>query len=217
MKTALIIGATGLVGSELLKALLLDESYEKIKVFVRREVGYQESKIEQIVIDFRKVDEWREKLQGDVLFSTLGTTIKKAGSKIVQFKIDYTYQFDVAKNAAENGVKNYVLVSSSGADPNSKIFYTRMKGKLDRDVESLNFELIRILRPSILEGERKENRIGEKIAIPAIKILSDIVPPLKKHRPIHAKVVASAMINSIEFRKEQRYQIIALDEIFNIV
>ena len=130
-----------------------------------------------------------------MLFSTLGTTIAQAKTKENQYKIDFTYQFTVAEIAAGNGVTNYVLISSAGADSKSKIFYSNMKGKLDDAVQSLPFKVISILRPGQLAGERIEKRFSEKIGLSVMYGLNKL-GILKKYRPIHAAQVAKAMINA---------------------
>ena len=125
---ALVIGATGAVGSDLVEQLLKDDAFERVTVFVRRPLAVENPKLTVHIIDFDHPEQWRELLQGDVLFSCLGTTIKAAGSQEAQWKVDYTYQYEAAKAARENGVEAYALVSSIGASPKAKFFYTRMKG-----------------------------------------------------------------------------------------
>lgn len=210
--TANIIGATGLVGSHLLQQLLNDDRFEKVRIFSRRTTGLSHRKLEEHSVDFDQTKQWTSLIKGDVLFSTLGTTLKKAGSKEKQFMIDYSYQYQVAEAAAKNEVAAYVLVSSAGADANSKIFYSRMKGELDAAVKELEFKKIIILRPSILDGDRQEKRVAEKIGIKVTRWLTQYF--LKKYRPIHAKTVAQAMISSI-FSEEltPNYQIFELDEV----
>ena len=211
-KTAIIIGATGLVGSQVLNLLLEDKRYSKIKVFHRRTTGINHPKLEEHIIDFDEIEEWKELITGDELYSALGTTIKKAGSQEQQYTIDYTYQYEVAKAAAENGVKKYSLVSSAGADYESRMFYSRLKGELDDDVKNLPFKVIAILRPSILAGDRNERRLGESVGMFFIKFLTKI-PGLKKYRPISGETVAKGMINSLH-RCPKGYHIFELDEIF---
>src|SRR5690349_10962018 len=138
--TAIVIGATGLVGSELVQQLLDDERFSLVKIFVRRSFGKQHPKLEEHIIDFDKIHEWGHLVSGDVLFSALGTTLKQAGGKEAQYRIDYNYQYDVADAAAKNKVPVYVLVSSAMANVDSKIFYTRMKGELERDIKKLPFQ-----------------------------------------------------------------------------
>ncbi|HBQ60778.1 MAG TPA: NADH-quinone oxidoreductase subunit F [Balneolaceae bacterium] len=211
-KTAIVIGATGLVGSEVLDLLLEDDRYSKVKVFHRRSTGIKHPKLEEHVIDFGNIAEWKQLVTGDELYSALGTTIKKAGSQEQQYTIDYTYQFEAAKAAAENGVNKYSLVSSAGADHQSRVFYSRLKGELDHDVEDLSFEVITIMRPSILAGERNESRPGESIGMFFMKFVTKI-PGLKKYRPIPGRTVAQGMINSLH-KCPPGYHIFELDEIF---
>ena len=213
-KTAIVIGATGLVGSEVVDLLLEDDRYSKVKVFHRRSTGIQHPKLEEHIIDFDNISEWKHLVTGDELYSALGTTIKKAGSQERQYTIDYTYQVEIAKAAAENGVEKYSLVSSAGADYQSKVFYSRLKGELDEAVKELSFEVITIMRPSILAGERDESRLGESIGMFFAKIFTKI-PGLKKYRPIPGRTVAQGMINSLH-KCPPGYHIFELDEIFHL-
>ena len=216
MKTskAILIGATGLVGSHILQLLLEDDRYESVMVLHRRSTGISHPKLTEHIIDFDDPDSWRELVSGDHIFSALGTTIKKAGSKEAQYKIDYTYQYEVAKIASENGVSDYALVSSLGANPDSGSFYPRIKGELDKAVQKLSFENLLILRPSFLDGDRKEFRLGERIGIAAAKIICKL-PGLKKYHPIEAETVAKAMIEGLNseikqhiFEGEEIYQLL---------
>jgi len=216
MKTAIVIGASGLVGSFVTLKLLEDNSYEKVKVFVRRSLDITHKKLEEHIVNFEKIDAWKEFLIGDELYSALGTTIKKAGSKEAQYKIDFTYQYDAAEAASQNGVKNYFLVSSAGADYKSSNFYLRMKGNLDEKVQQLNFERIRIFRPSFLEGLRSEKRLGESIGIKIAGIVTKLIPALKKYKPINASLVADAMIKSANQTSSEKIRIYQSEEIFNI-
>lgn len=196
MKTALLLGATGLVGDQVLRQLLLDDRFEKIKVFTRRPTGYQNpAKLEEHLVDFDQPTQWHGQLQGDVLFSALGTTRQAAGGKDAQYKIDYTYQLQAAEAAARHGVPTYVLVSSAGAAADAFFFYPRMKGELERDVQKLPFERIRIMQPGVLAGHRQKARAGESIAVVTADLLAR-VPGLHPYRPVHGRVVARAMINA---------------------
>lgn len=214
MKTALMIGATGLVGLQLVALLLTDERFSKIKVFTRRSMGIVHPKLEEYIVDFDQPQNWQHLLTGDVLFSTLGTTLKKAGSKPAQYKIDYTYQYTTAQAAAANGVADYVLVSSAGASVDSKIFYSRMKGELEKDVALLPFKHIHIIQPGILTGSRKEKRTGEKIAVALMSVLAPI-PGLTAYKPIPARTVAQAMINA-SFDDSQPIQVYTLKKVFDL-
>jgi uncharacterized protein YbjT (DUF2867 family) len=151
-------------------------------------------KLEEIIIDFDKTATWKQMVQGDVLFSTLGTTIKKAGTQKNQYQVDFTYQYKFAKAAAENRVGTYVLVSSMGANPKSSVFYSRMKGELEEAVSKLGFRKLLIFRPSILEGDRKEERTGEKIGLAITRFLTRFM--LKKYRPTPVDMLANKMIRS---------------------
>jgi uncharacterized protein YbjT (DUF2867 family) len=191
---AIVLGATGLVGSSLIKELLEHKSFNKVSIITRRETGFIHPKIEEHIIDFETPYLWNNLIHGDVLFSAFGTTIKKAGSKDMQYKIDYTYQANIAIAAAKNHVTKYVLVSSAGANPKSKIFYSRMKGELDEKVKSLGFESLHLIKPSVLAGSRNEIRTGERLGIMIGYVVCKI-PFLKKYRPISDTTVAKAMIN----------------------
>ncbi|HRP93483.1 MAG TPA: NAD(P)H-binding protein [Ignavibacteriaceae bacterium] len=214
MKTAIVIGATGLVGSYITLKLLDDSRYSKVKVFVRNSLEVKHPKLEEHIVDFEKLDLWKDEIKGDELYSALGTTIKKAGSKNAQYKIDFTYQYETAKAAAKNGVKSYMLISSAGANYKSSNFYLRMKGNLDEKVQLLNFEKIRIFRPSILVGLRSEKRVGESIGIKIAGLITRIIPALKRYKPIKASIVAEAMIISANQNKSDKIKIYHPEEIF---
>lgn len=191
-KTANLIGASGLVGQQLLSQLLEHPEFEKVRSFVRQPSGITHPKLEEIVIDFDKPATWKLLVSGHVLFSTLGTTIKKAKTQPNQYKVDYTYQYKFAKAAAENGVVTYILVSSMGANPKSSVFYSRMKGELEESVSKLGFKRMFIFRPSILDGKRTEKRSGEKIGLAISHFLTRFM--LKKYRPTPVDLLARKMI-----------------------
>jgi uncharacterized protein YbjT (DUF2867 family) len=210
--TALMIGATGLVGSQLLIQLLDDERFGKVVAFGRKPTGRSHPKLEEQVINFDAPESWSSLVKGDLAFSSLGTTRKQAGSQAAQKKVDYDYQFEFAKAAAKNGVASYVLVSSASADPNSSVFYSRIKGELDRDVQQLGFARVRIMRPSLLGGDRNNPRAGERIG----SLLLGAVNAMgiaRKYREIHGDVVARAMINAA-LDLENVTRIFTLDEVF---
>ncbi len=212
MKTAVMIGATGLVGSELLSQLLADERFAKVISLGRKKTGQSNPKLEEHVINFAAPSSWAALVKGDVAFSSLGTTIKAAGSQEAQRKVDYQYQLDFAQAAAANGVPVYVLVSAASANATSGIFYSRIKGELDRDVQRLGFSQIRIMRPSLLGGNRKDARFGEKVGSVMLGALNAI-GIARKNREIHGSVVAKAMINAA-FDSEAGTRIFTLDEVF---
>jgi uncharacterized protein YbjT (DUF2867 family) len=192
-KRAIVLGSTGLVGSHLVRQLLDDGRFEKVVAFSRRPSELAHPKLDQKIVDFENIADWSGLVKGDVLFSALGTTLKQAGSKAGEYKVDYTYQFQVARAASNNKVPVYVLVSSVGASEKSNIFYTRMKGELDRDVMKLAFEHIHILRPGLLVGKREKERGAEKISFRLIKGLNAL-GFFTKYKPVHANHVAKAMI-----------------------
>jgi len=211
--TALVIGATGLVGNELVYQLLADDRFGEVRVFARRSTGITHSKLREFIINFDDPQSWRQLVVGDVLYSALGTTLKKAGSQQAQYQIDYQYQYDFAKAAAENQVPVYVLVSSAMASPNSRLFYTRMKGELERDIRVLPFEYIHIMQPGMLEGNRKEKRTGEKIGLALLKFVNKLGIALHQ-KPVPAGVVARAMIN-VSFQQESHVNVYALKQVFS--
>lgn len=189
---ALVIGATGATGKDLVSLLLKDESFESVDVFVRRGVEQVSPKLNFHVIDFDRMEDWKHLLSGDVLFSCLGTTIKAAGSQDAQWKVDYTYQLEAARAARRNGVTKYVLVSAIGANPKSKVFYTKMKGCLDEEVRKLGFPGCFILRPPSLV-RKGTDRFGERASVAILKGLNRI-GLLHSLRPMDTEELAAAMI-----------------------
>jgi uncharacterized protein YbjT (DUF2867 family) len=192
MKTAIIIGATGLVGSTLVKQLLENQAYSKIVLLLRKPLNIIHSKLIQEIIDFDKLD--ASKIVGDDLFCAIGTTLKKAGSKEAQYKIDCTYPYEIAKIAKVNGVKQFILVSSVGANFDSSNFYLRTKGDLEKKMKSLGFQNFVCVRPSMLLGDREEYRLGEKIGAVLSNFLSPLLyGSLRKYHGIESSDVAKAM------------------------
>lgn len=211
-RTAIVIGATGLVGTQLVQQLLNDDRFREVKVFVRRSTGIINNKLQEHIIDFDAYSAWKHLVTGDVLFSALGTTIRQAGSKEAQYRIDHTYQYEFAKAAAENGVAVYVLVSAAMASPESKIFYSRIKGELERDISLLPFQYIHIIRPGMLTGNRKKKRTGEIIGTAVIRFLNRL-GIARKQKPIDAAIVARAMIN-VSFKPGGKVNKYSLLEVF---
>ncbi len=212
MKPAGLLGATGRVGAPLLGQLLADGRFGKGGALGRRRTGLAHLKLEEQVIDFDAPESWASRVQGDVAFSALGTTRKQAGSQAAQRKVDGDYQLAFARAAARNGVGAYVLVSSASADPGSRLFYSRLKGELDRDVQALGFERVRILRPSLLGGARAGARAGEKVGHVLLGALNAL-GLARAYREIPGAVVAKAMINAA-LDPEPGTRIFTLDEVF---
>lgn len=194
-KTAIILGASGLVGNEVLKLLLLDINLEQIKVFVRKPLSVEHPKLEQIIVDFDAIDNYAHLIKGDVFFCCIGTTIKTAGSKDAFLKVDYTYPLSFAKIAKQNGLEKFLLISSIGADKTSSNFYLKVKGDIEVALEKIKFESLVILRPSMLLGDRKEFRFGESAGKIFMKLFSFVfIGNLKKYKAVEASAVAKAMV-----------------------
>jgi uncharacterized protein YbjT (DUF2867 family) len=210
-RKAIVIGATGLTGTQLVATLLEDQRFSLVKIFVRRSTGITHPKLEEYIIDFDRYSEWKYLVTGDVLFSALGTTLKQAGSKQSQYHIDYTYQYNFARAAHENRVPVYVLISSASASPRSPFFYMRMKGELERDIKRLGFDHAHILQPGILTGERTEKRPGESAGSVLIGFLNRL-GLFRNLQPIHASNLARAMVN-ISFNANFRVQTYSMADI----
>lgn len=189
-KTALLLGATGLVGGHLLQQLLESPHYVEVVALIRRPLEVQHPKLRQEILDFDHPDS--AKIKGEDLFCALGTTLRKAGSKEAQYRIDCTYPYEIGKIARQNGIKQYLLVSSVGADARSSNFYLQTKGDLEEKIKALGFESFVSARPSFLMGERAEFRLGEKIGIGLFKVFAPLIP--RRYRGIEAEKVARALI-----------------------
>lgn len=202
-KTAILIGATGFVGSHCLQLLLSHQAYQKIIVLTRRSLELDHPKLEEHVIDFDDLAAYQALLAGHDFFSCLGTTMAKAGNKEAFFKVDFKYVYTAARLAAENKVNQYLLVSSVGADQESTFYYSRVKGELEEAIKDLPFWSIHIFQPSILLGERNENRWGEKWAGRIGKWIDSATGGLlTKYRPVEAEVVAESMVNAAQGLRE---------------
>lgn len=202
MKTAIIIGASGLTGRALLQQLLQDDYFAKVIVFVRTKLDITHSKLTQHCIDFDSLDQFQELIKGDVLFCCLGTTIKTAGSQKAFKKVDYTYATEFAKIAKQNNVSTFCLQSSLGADSNSTNFYLKVKGETEDFIRELNFVSFTSFRPSMLLGNRTEFRLGENIGKIVMQVLSFVfIGKLKHYKAIHVNQVASAMIKQSKLNK----------------
>ncbi|MBU5670997.1 oxidoreductase [Paenibacillus brevis] len=194
-KKALIIGATGLVGRELLTELLRDEQYEAVYAIVRRPLTFSHQKLREIVSDFERLEEISEAYAVEDVFCCLGTTIKKARTREAMYRIDVTYPLTVAKLAKEQGARHFLVISSAGADAKSKIWYTKMKGELEQQLKSIGYKALSILHPSLLLGEREEHRLMEKISGSVVRgLFQGIKKPVPAQLGIEAGVVARAML-----------------------
>ncbi len=197
MRCSLVVGATGLVGGRVVERLSAGGAHGRIVVLVRRPSGRILPKVEEKVVDFDRLV--RADFDGvDDVFGCLGTTIKVAGSQEAFRKVDHGYTVKAAELAKAAGATRFALVSSVGADPESRNFYLRTKGETERDLEAIGFSSLVIARPSFLVGERRQERPGEKVGIAVSRTLSfAMVGALKKYRPIDAHVVANAMIAAV--------------------
>lgn len=194
----LLIGATGLIGKELLILFLKQESVTELKVLIRRPLALTHEKLIQKIINFDHLDEYREAFNVEHVFCALGTTIKVAGTKEAFKKVDYDYVYNSAKLAKENGAKSFFLVSALGSNPNSPVFYSRVKGEVERDIKKLKFDRFVIFRPSLLLGKRGEKRAGEDIAQNMMRTLNPYLPKvLGKYKAIEASEVAKAMVEML--------------------
>ena len=195
MKTALLFGASGLVGNHLLNQLISNNNYSKIKLFVRSTIDISDPKIEIIQTDFKNLENHKEDIIGDDCFFCIGTTKKNSPDKNEYRRIELEVPKQIAQIAKSNSVNSFVFVSSGYADPKSSGDYLKFKGEVEEELKRLNFPKLGIMRPSFLLGDRKEKRIGEKIGIFVFKLLSPLfLGPLKKMKPIHSATVAKAMI-----------------------
>ena len=195
MKTALLFGAPGLVGSHVLNQLISNNNYSKIKLFVRSSINISDPKIEIIQTDFNNLENHREDIKGDDCFFCIGTTKKNSPDKNEYKRVELEVPKQIAQIAKSNLVNSFVFISSGYADPKSSGDYLKFKGEVEEELKRLNFTKLGIMRPSFLLGDRKEKRIGEKIGIFVFKLLSPLfLGPLKKMKPIHSAIVAKAMI-----------------------
>ena len=193
---AVILGATGLVGHELLELLVMDKRFGKIDLLSRREIDSREISVTNHVVDFNELNEWPIHHHVDVLFIAFGTTIKKAGSKERQFEIDVNIPTMVMEMAKQNGVENCVLVSALGVSKNSPFFYSRMKAQLDEIASKMGFKKLILVKPSVLEGPRVEKRTGEKVSILIGNTLAK-TGMIDQFKPVESISVAKAMIHSV--------------------
>jgi uncharacterized protein YbjT (DUF2867 family) len=197
---ALVIGATGATGKFLTEELLKDKYYTAVAIFVRKPTGRQHPKLTEYVIDFSNVDYYREEIKGDILFSCLGTTLKAAGSKEEQWKIDFDIPAAFAAIAKQNDVHSFVLVSSTGADSKSGVFYSKMKGKLEEKIAELNFNQYIIFKPGPLLREGSD-RAGEKIMVKTLRLLNSI-GLLRKYKPLPTELLAEKLAKAPKILKD---------------
>ena len=202
---AIVLGATGATGQELVKLLLNDPNFSKVSIFVRKKPRIKHEKLTTYEIDFSRLNEYKGLINGDVIFSALGTTLSQAGSKTRQYLVDFNYQYEFAKIGSENKVIHYSLVSSVGANIKSPFFYPKTKGALEEAVKKLGFNNIYIFQPPFLIRQSNLMRPGEKRALNILKLLNKI-GILKSQKPISVSDLAQKMINEIKSDKTVRLQ-----------
>ena len=211
-KTVALFGSTGLIGGEVLKLLINDDNYETINVITRKKVTVQSKKIKNYIIDFTNPDGYKKVIKkGDVVIASIGTTQSKVNwNKDEYRKVDYDININIAKACKKFQIQNFSFVSTAGANYKSDNFYLKLKGEIEKDIISMNLPSTSIYRPSLLLGERKERRIGEKVAQFLMPKLSFLMP--EKYKPINAKNVALSMIN-ISKSIEKRHKLYHYKEI----
>ena len=217
MKTAIVIGATGATGLPLVNILLRHSDYTKVLVFSRRKLDLQHPKLGIKVVNFDKLPEWQAEIKGDELFSAMGTTLKQAGSKTAQYKVDFSYQAEVMEAAANNDVKKCFLVSAPGANSRSLVFYSRIKGELEDFARRLPFEQQVYFRPSFIVGDRPQTRSGEQLAIGVFRLVPKQLPFIGRYRPIQGQQLAKAMVNCAQRNDLSGTTVIELDKIFELL
>lgn len=194
MRAAIVVGATGLTGTSLVKQLCENDEYVSVTVIARRELAFMHPKLEVKIRNFDTLEEKDIELAHE-LYCCLGTTIKKAGSREEFEKVDFEYPLTIASLAKKRGIPHILVITAMGANENSPFYYNRVKGKLEHDLMEIGLQRLSIIRPSLLVGEREEFRLGEKVGEQVLKFVKPLlVGPLKRSRSIEASQVAKAMI-----------------------
>ncbi|MEK7953447.1 NAD(P)H-binding protein [Luteolibacter soli] len=210
---ALIIGATGATGKDLVKVLLQDHGYTEVVAFVRRSSGLEHPKYSEVITDFDKLEEVSESIKGDVWFSCLGTTLKAAGSKEKQWQIDHDIPAKFAAIAKRNGVSRAVVVSAYGASATSKVFYSKLKGTLDEHIANLGFDQCLIFRPGFLL-RKDTDRASERFTAHVLKFVNSL-GLIRKFRPLPTSILAEKLAKApVTFGPGKH--VIELDQVFGV-
>ena len=197
MRRAIVLGASGFVGSYLLQALLDSPDYDRVTTIVRKPLAIRHAKLNVVIGDYNTLPVLRSEIRGDDLFITLGTTRKNSPNQVEYYQVDHDYPVLAARIAKDNGVKSVFVVTAVGADRKSAFLYTRTKGEVERDLIQLDFEHTHIFRPSMLMGNRREERPMEKTLIAIWRWLNPLlVGKADRYRGITGEAVAAAMVNS---------------------
>ena len=195
-RTALVAGATGLIGNHVLQLLLADQAWSRVVTVGRRLTPHTHDKLEQRVLDLGELETVSDLPHIDDVFCCLGTTIKQAGSQPAFRQVDYAFVVGLGRAGLRAGASQFLLVSAIGADPASRVFYSRVKGETETAIGRLHYQSTQIFRPSLLLGARREFRAGERIAMAVAPLLSiALIGRLRRYRPIRAETVARAMVN----------------------
>ncbi len=195
MRTALVVGATGLVGGHCLRLLLADLSYAQVTALVRRPVNLSHPKLNQVVADFERLESFKAEIAADDIFSTLGTTTAATKDRDLYYKIDVAYPAQVAAIGKANGARQFLLVSSLGADPKSGQWYLRTKGEAEEAVAAAGLESVHIFRPSFIAGRSENQRLREKLALATFRFWSFAFRGnARRFLPMDAELIAKAMI-----------------------
>ncbi|MDN4492008.1 NAD-dependent epimerase/dehydratase family protein [Ureibacillus aquaedulcis] len=234
MRSAIVVGGTGLVGSNLVKLLCESEEYVSVTVIARREIAFEHPKLTVKIRSFNQLEEKDIGFAHEV-FCCLGTTIKKAGSRANFEKVDVEYPLQIASLAKKCGIMHFIIISAMGANEKSRIYYNRVKGKLEKELIALELPQFSIVRPSLLVGERSEFRFGEKAGEWVLKVINPLlIGPMKKYRSIEAvqlalamKIIAlsakkspvtiynSAELSSMKMPELQEDELVSRDALFN--
>lgn len=214
--TAIVLGATGLVGKNLLEKLLLDKRYLEIRVFTRRSVEIDHPRLKEFVVELFELDKYQEDFKADVVFVCIGTTKKKTPDKSAYRKVDYGIPTTAARLAGKNGSKKFLVVSSLGANANSNVFYTKTKGQMEEAVLEENIPETYIFQPSLITGDREEVRFGESFAEKLMKFVDPLLSGgWRKYRSIEAETIAEALRLVAQNGYDEKH--ISSDEIQDIV
>lgn len=190
LPTALLVGATGLVGAQCLSLLARDSAVGAVRVLVRRALPAASAKVDVCVVDFDRLESHADWLRADWVFCALGTTIRQAGSQAAFRQVDFDYPLQVAQLAKAQGAKRFMLVSALGANARSRVFYNRVKGELEEAIAAIGFESVTFARPSLLAGEREEVRFGERLGLKFGWLMPE------RYRPVQARQVAQGLVNA---------------------
>ena len=215
-KTAIILGASGLTGSILLEKLINDDSYESIKLFSRKKIEGLPKKVQQFIGDILELANFKANFKANEVFCCIGTTAKKTPNKETYKRIDFGIPVTAAKLSKLNNIPTFIVVSAMGANAKSSVFYNRTKGEMEQEVFQQNILNTYILRPSIIGGNRKENRLLEKIGLVIFKIIQPLfIGKLKQYKIIEAEEIAQAMLN-LANSKTSKEKIITSDKVREI-